>query len=114
MNVQERVYQALRKDAALAGLLARDRRGCPRDEPHREPGRVVDLFVALFSRPIGSDSSHFHLATGETLACLNYLVHRGEVVRELRDDGAAWYRLLTPAAAPRDGPGHARSTRTAP
>lgn len=27
MNVQERVYQALRKDAALAGLLARDRRG---------------------------------------------------------------------------------------
>ena len=27
MNVQERVYQALRKDAALARLLARDRRG---------------------------------------------------------------------------------------
>ena len=27
MNVQERVYQALRKDTALAGLLARDRRG---------------------------------------------------------------------------------------
>lgn len=27
MNVQERVYQALRKDAALAGLLASDRRG---------------------------------------------------------------------------------------
>ena len=27
MNVQERVYQALRKDAALSRLLAHDRRG---------------------------------------------------------------------------------------
>ena len=31
------------------------------------------------------------MATGESLACLNYLLHRGEVVRELDDAGVAWY-----------------------
>jgi len=62
-----------------------------RDALH-SPQRVPDLFSALFRRKIEPHSSNFHLATGETMACLNHLIHRGEVVRELRD-GVAWYRL---------------------
>ena len=34
------------------------------------------------------------LATGESLACLNYLIGRGEVRCELRDDGINWYSLV--------------------
>lgn len=56
----------------------------------REPRRVVDVFADLFSRPIEATSSHYHLATGEAQACLNYLLERGEIRRELRD-GVAWY-----------------------
>jgi len=32
----------------------------------------------------------FGMATGESLACLQYLIGRGEAVKELRD-GVAWY-----------------------
>jgi hypothetical protein len=34
------------------------------------------------------------MATGESLACLNYLMHRGEAARELDAEGVAWYHLL--------------------
>lgn len=61
-----------------------------RDALH-EPRRVVDVFEALFGRPIlESDAPQFGLATGEAIASLNYLLHRQEVVKELRD-GVAWY-----------------------
>ena len=33
------------------------------------------------------------MATGESLACLNHLLHRGEVERSLDADGVAWYAL---------------------
>jgi glyoxylase-like metal-dependent hydrolase (beta-lactamase superfamily II) len=56
-----------------------------------EPKRVVDVFGALFRRPISHDNgSLLGMATGEAVACLNYLVARGEAVRELRD-GVAWF-----------------------
>jgi glyoxylase-like metal-dependent hydrolase (beta-lactamase superfamily II) len=59
-----------------------------------EPRRAVDVFSVLFSRPIGeSDIPQISLATGESLACLNYLMWRGEVTCDLRDDGATWYSL---------------------
>lgn len=58
----------------------------------QQPQRVIDVFGSLFSRPIDPSSPNFHLATGETIACLNYLMQQGEVVKELRD-GVAWYRL---------------------
>lgn len=64
-----------------------------------EPRRVVDVFGALFSRPIAeSDTGLLGMATGETLACLNYLIARGEATRTLRD-GVHWYALKagTPA-----------------
>lgn len=57
-----------------------------------EPRRVVDVFEALYRRPIPeSDAAQFGLATGEALANLNYLLRRGEAMKEVRD-GVAWYR----------------------
>lgn len=58
-----------------------------------EPQRVIDLFRLLFSTAVRSDDpTRFTLATGETLACLNHLLLRGEVSVELDDQGVAWYR----------------------
>lgn len=54
------------------------------------PKRVVDVFSALFARKIEGES--LSLATGESLANLNYLVERGWVVKREDDDGVAWYR----------------------
>jgi len=39
------------------------------------------------------------MATGESLACLNHLLHRGEVRREIDADGLAWYQVVPPGAA---------------
>jgi glyoxylase-like metal-dependent hydrolase (beta-lactamase superfamily II) len=62
-------------------------------EALRTPSRVVDVFEALFRRPIqDSDATQWSLATGESVACLNYLVQQGEARKELRD-GVAWYSL---------------------
>ncbi|MGC8517782.1 MAG: MBL fold metallo-hydrolase [Steroidobacteraceae bacterium] len=66
----------------------------------REPKRVIDLFALLFRRPVHKEL--LILATGETLAHLNYLMHRGLVARDLRD-GVAWYTAIeqpVPARAP--------------
>lgn len=56
-----------------------------------QPQRVVDVFVALFNRTISEDDPmELQLATGEAIACLNYLIARGEVSRDLRS-GISWY-----------------------
>jgi glyoxylase-like metal-dependent hydrolase (beta-lactamase superfamily II) len=56
-----------------------------------EPRRVIDVFDVLFRRVIDpANPSLLGMATGETVACLNYLMARGEVVRESRD-GVDWY-----------------------
>ncbi len=61
-----------------------------------EPKRSVDVFDALFSRPISAANvALLSMATGESIACLNYLMHRGEAVRRIDEDGVAWYS--TPA-----------------
>jgi glyoxylase-like metal-dependent hydrolase (beta-lactamase superfamily II) len=57
-----------------------------------EPRRAVDVFGQLFSRPIDS-SGLLGMATGESIAHLNYLMHRGEAVRETGPDGFHWYRM---------------------
>lgn len=57
-----------------------------------EPRRVVDTFEALFKRPIGHEPNLLSLATGESLAHLNYLIQRGEVV-EREEGGITWYAL---------------------
>ncbi|ULU24174.1 MBL fold metallo-hydrolase [Dyella terrae] len=69
-----------------------------------KPRRVIDVFRALFARHIASRSSEYTLATGEALACLNYLIARGEVCRERRCGGTHWYRLTHEAAT--GAPGH--------
>jgi glyoxylase-like metal-dependent hydrolase (beta-lactamase superfamily II) len=62
----------------------------------REPRRAIDVFGALFARAIDeANVPLLGMATGESIACLNHLVHRGEAKRELREDGAMWYSLAT-------------------
>src|SRR6185436_1796752 len=58
-----------------------------------EPKRVIDVFGALFARPISeADVPLLGMATGEAVACLNHLMQRGEARREIDADGVAWYR----------------------
>jgi glyoxylase-like metal-dependent hydrolase (beta-lactamase superfamily II) len=60
-----------------------------------EPRRPVDVFSTLFGRPIGQDDVPLlSMATGETLACLNYLMARGQVQRTADDEGVYWYAAL--------------------
>jgi glyoxylase-like metal-dependent hydrolase (beta-lactamase superfamily II) len=60
-----------------------------------EPRRVVDVFDALFARPI-SDAQLLSLATGESQAHINYLLRRGEVCLSRMDNGVAWYESKRP------------------
>jgi glyoxylase-like metal-dependent hydrolase (beta-lactamase superfamily II) len=65
----------------------------------KERKRSIDVFGALFARAINeADVPLLGMATGESLACLNYLMHRGEVTREADADGVNWYRLNQPQA----------------
>ncbi|MCZ2407008.1 MAG: MBL fold metallo-hydrolase [Comamonadaceae bacterium] len=58
-----------------------------------EPRRAVDVYGALFARPIApQDQQLMSMATGESLADLNYLVSRGEARSELGEDGCLYYR----------------------
>ena len=57
------------------------------------PKRAIDVFGALFARPIDALGDLLGMATGESLAHLNYLIGRGEVVAELGTDGVRRYRL---------------------
>ena len=72
-----------------------------------EPKRAIDVFGSLFARSVSpSDVPLLGMATGESLACLNHLVQRGEVTCEPAADGVAWYRMRAGAgpdatAAPR-------------
>ena len=62
-----------------------------------QPRRAVDVFEALFGRDITESSmAQLSMATGEGLACLNHLLHKGQISKRLDADGVAWYE-----AAPR-------------
>ncbi|MEO7335367.1 MAG: MBL fold metallo-hydrolase [Caldimonas sp.] len=57
-----------------------------------EPRRAIDVFGSLFGRPIAeTDTGLLGMATGESIACLNHLLHRGAISRTVHDDGVAWY-----------------------
>jgi len=56
------------------------------------PKRAVDVFGELFGRPIGAEPHLLGMATGESIAHLNYLRQRGEAVKEVDAAGVAWYR----------------------
>ncbi|MCP5265455.1 MAG: MBL fold metallo-hydrolase [Burkholderiaceae bacterium] len=63
-----------------------------------EPKRVVDVFGALFARSIDhADVGLLGMATGEGIACLNYLVNRGEASVTTRPDGVSWYQMQAAA-----------------
>ncbi|MCS6627170.1 MBL fold metallo-hydrolase [Roseibacterium beibuensis] len=55
----------------------------------RTPSRAVDVFPALFARPVGDGVRG--MATGESLAHLNYLLHRGLAARTRDADGVDWW-----------------------
>ena len=59
-----------------------------------EPRRAVDqeVFSILFKRKINGDN--FSMATGESLAHLMCLVHRGILSRHVDDSGVAWYQRV--------------------
>jgi glyoxylase-like metal-dependent hydrolase (beta-lactamase superfamily II) len=57
------------------------------------PRRAIDVFPALFSRPI-DDPHLLSMATGESLAHLNYLISRGQARAETDANGAHQYRLV--------------------
>ena len=59
-----------------------------------EPKRAIDVFGALFARPIGGDSDLLGMATGESLAHLNHLRALGQVVREADASGVQHYRVV--------------------
>jgi len=63
-----------------------------------EPQRVVDVYGALFSRPVTADNMQMSLATGESVACLNHLLYRDELVVDTDDAGVRWYRMKNAAA----------------
>jgi glyoxylase-like metal-dependent hydrolase (beta-lactamase superfamily II) len=58
-----------------------------------QPKRAIDVFDSLFARRVEGDPHLLNLATGETIAHLNYLIQRGEAVVAHVDDGVAWYQL---------------------
>ena len=55
-----------------------------------EPRRAVDVFPALYRRPITGDNLMF--ATGEALAHLNYLLLQGRLRLETDNAGVTWYQ----------------------
>ena len=57
----------------------------------RTPRRAVDVFGALFARPV--DDGILGMATGEAVAHLNYLAGQGRVRRERDSDGVDWWSL---------------------
>ena len=60
------------------------------EERLAEPRRVVDVFGALFKRPI--DATVLGMATGEAIAHLNHLQRIGRAIRERDAEGVWWWR----------------------
>lgn len=57
-----------------------------------EPKRAVDAFPALFKARI--DNNNLIMATGESIAHLNYLLNAGRVSVDRDDDGVDWYQSV--------------------
>lgn len=80
--------------ARLDALAAGHFRGLKRLRQHlNQPRRTIDVFESLFSRAIGG--RELMLATGESVAHLNYLIGQGAVVKRVGADGVAWYQAVS-------------------
>ena len=55
-----------------------------------EPRRAIDVFPALFKSEVNKHK--LILATGESVAHLNYLVNQGRLTVERDENGVDWYR----------------------
>jgi glyoxylase-like metal-dependent hydrolase (beta-lactamase superfamily II) len=77
--------------ARLAGLIEGHERRLERVvQELAQPKRAVDVFSALFRRPVSVEM--LGMATGESLAHLNCLLGRGLAQREADPAGVFWYR----------------------
>lgn len=56
------------------------------------PKTAVQVFGILFRRPVSGPA--LDMASGESIAHLNCLIRRGQVVKHLDDAGVAWYRRV--------------------
>ncbi|EKZ95370.1 MBL fold metallo-hydrolase [Cupriavidus metallidurans] len=66
-----------------------------------EPRRAIDLFGVLFAAPVAAnDALQYALATGETVAYLNYLQVLGDIDVRIDDAGVAWYRAVAAIEVP--------------
>ena len=59
-------------------------------EECREPKRAIDVFPALFKAKISE--SNLGMATGESIAHLNYLLADDSITAEIDNEGVRWYR----------------------
>ena len=75
-----------RLDAQIRGHEASLRR---LERSLKEPKRAVDVFGCLFARPIGDGVRG--MATGESIAHLNYLARKGRAQRTRDADGVDWW-----------------------
>lgn len=83
----------------LDELVAGHRAGLERLERLcRRPIRAVDAFDALFSSKI--DDNNLIMATGESIAHLNYLLEEGRIEAETDENGVTWYRRRERRPAP--------------
>jgi glyoxylase-like metal-dependent hydrolase (beta-lactamase superfamily II) len=70
-----------------------DEHHCCLDELEKycaEPRRAVDTFPALFKSEIRA--SNLIMATGESIAHLNYMMAEGRIERTADDAGVHWYK----------------------
>lgn len=56
----------------------------------RQAKRAIDVFPALFKSKV--DRQQLIMATGESIAHLNYLINKGRMTVERDKDGVDWYR----------------------
>jgi glyoxylase-like metal-dependent hydrolase (beta-lactamase superfamily II) len=77
--------------ARIGTLIESHRRALIRlEEVLEEPRRPIDVFAALFFRPITAEL--LGMATGEAIAHLNHLSRTGRAVREADEHGVWWWR----------------------
>ena len=78
----------------LDGLISEHHDGLAKLENLcKEPKRAVDAFPALFKSKIGNNN--LIMATGESIAHLNYLLGQDRVTVERDGDGVDWYLRRT-------------------
>jgi glyoxylase-like metal-dependent hydrolase (beta-lactamase superfamily II) len=65
---------------------------CRLREALAEPKTAIDVFNVLFRRPISAGI--LQMATGESVAHLNCLIHRGLAQVTMDDAGVSWYRAI--------------------